>query len=394
VLAEEATIVPEEPVETATPERDQAPPEEYLTDEIPIAEPPAAEPVEPVAPAAPAARDVEAAADHFATGLRDSPEEVERELLADLEQPGPETVTIQSTAPPEPAPSWQEAGARPVEPEAPPPSPEPRNLPAAFISGILLAAAVVALLAIGKGPFAVLAGAVILLGQAEFYAVLRARGHRPATLLGLVAGALLVAGAYLKGEGAILVGLFIATAATALWYMAAAPEKRKGLVSGAGATLLGVAYVPFMASFALLLLRPAGSVGTTIFLAVVGLTIVYDIFAFAVGSWFGNRPLAPSISPSKTWEGAWGGTFIVLLAGIAIIPSLAPFEGRNAAAVGLALVVAAFAPLGDLVESAFKRDLGVKDMSGLLPGHGGILDRIDAILFTAPAAYLFLRMFL
>lgn len=342
--------------------------------------------------------DVEAAADHFATGMRDSPAEVEEDLLSDLgEQPGVQAVRIDPSAAVDQAPAWEEVGARPVEAEpaeeaAATAAPARRNLTAAFASGLLLLAAVIALLAIGKGPFAVLAIGVLLLGQAEFYAVLRSRGYRPATLLGLVAGAFVAAGAYLKGEGAVLLGLFIAMAAGALWYMAAPAERRKGLSGGVGATLLGVVYVPFLGAFALLLLRPAGSIGITLFLTVAGLTILYDVFAFAVGSWFGSRPLAPSVSPSKSWEGAIGATFVVLLVGIAIVPSLEPFE--PATAVGLALVISALAPIGDLIESAFKRDLGVKDMSGLLPGHGGILDRIDALLITAPAAYYFLRIVL
>jgi phosphatidate cytidylyltransferase len=158
-----------------------------------------------------------------------------------------------------------------------------------------------------------------------------------------------------------------------------------------GATLLGVVYVPFLASFALVMLRvePA-EVGRNLLLAVVGLTILYDILAYAVGSMWGDRALAPTVSPSKSWEGAGGATLLILLVAISLVPSIEPFTPTTS--VGLALIVAIFAPIGDLVESAFKRDLGVKDMSSILPGHGGILDRIDSILFTAPAAWYFFRL--
>ena len=392
VLEEEATLRSLEDME-GIEERAPAAPEEEAPATAGPGEP-VGEEMAPVVP--PGAGSVEDAADHFASGMRESPEEVERELLADLEEPGVHTVKIEPGQAAEVAPSWEEGGAQPVVPETTeqeepaPPGPGRRNLPAAFISGVVLAALVIALLAIGKGPFVVLAVLIILLGQMEFYAVMRSRGHRPATLLGLVAGAFILAGSYLRGEAAVLLGLFIAMAATVLWYMAAPPQQRKGLVQSAGVTLLGVVYVPFMASFALMLLRP--ETGRTIFLSVVGLTILYDIAAFGIGSVWGNRPLAPTVSPSKSWEGAVGGTFVVLLAGIAVVPSFEPFQA--ASAVGLALLVAVVAPIGDLVESAFKRDLGVKDMSGLLPGHGGVLDRIDAILFTAPAAFYFLRIFL
>jgi phosphatidate cytidylyltransferase len=357
----------------------------------------------------------EAAADHFAEGI--PPEEIERELLADLEQPGAQTVQIDSEGtgaaepPAEPtpvdtaaaaavesetAPTWQEEGAQPVGAEEQEPAPPARGLPggrnlvAAFASGVVLAAAVIILLYIGKGPFAVFAGIVILAGQAEFYAVMRSRGYKPATLLGLVTGALIIAGAYLRGDAAVLFGLFMAMGLGALWYMAGSPASRKETTANVAATLLGVVYVPVLASSAMLLLGLPGDLGRNMFLTVVGLTILYDVSAYAVGSWFGSRPLAPTISPSKSREGAIGATLILLFASFAVVPGIEPFTWQTA--FGLGLVIAIAAPLGDLVESAFKRDLGVKDMGTILPGHGGVLDRIDAILFTAPAAYYFLRI--
>jgi phosphatidate cytidylyltransferase len=342
---------------------------------------------------------VEAAAEHFAEGLRTSPEEVEAELLADLEAPPeePRTVTVQPTTPAAgmpsaTAPSWQEPGMATADTEevAPPPPLPGRNLLAAFTTGIILAALALALLAWGKGPFAFLAGAVILLGQGELYAVMRMRGRQPATALGLVAGLFTVAGGHVAGEPGVLLGLALAMLTSVLWYMAAPPAVRLGTTVDVGATLLGVVYVPFLASFALVMLRVTGTEGRNLLLAVVGLTILYDILAYAVGSLWGSRALAPSISPSKSWEGAIGATLGLLLVAIALVPSIPPFTPTRA--VGLALIIAIFAPLGDLVESAFKRDLGVKDMSSILPGHGGILDRIDSILFTAPAAWYFFRL--
>lgn len=348
----------------------------------------------------PDAEAVEAAAEHFAEGLRASPEEVEADLLADLdvsrEEPG--TVSIEppgagtAAAASAGAPSWQEPGiVAETEEIAPPPPPIPgRNLVAAFTTGVILAALALALLAWGKAPFAFLAGAVILLGQGELYAVMRTRGRQPATALGLVAGLFTVAGGYIAGEPGVLLGLALAMLTSVLWYMAAPPAARRGTTVDVGATLLGVVYVPFLASFALVMLRLPGDVGRNLLLAVVGLTILYDILAYAVGSMWGDRALAPTISPSKSWEGAIGATLLILLVAISLVPSIEPFTPTRA--VGLALVVAIFAPVGDLVESAFKRDLGVKDMSSILPGHGGILDRIDSILFTAPAAWYFFRL--
>jgi phosphatidate cytidylyltransferase len=381
VLAEEATFESLEGLPTA-------------------AELESAEPAEP-----PAEEAVEAAADHFAEGVRSHPEDVEKELLADLEAPADETVRIDAAGGAIPAPedveggpTWEEGPATAIEEEEEPPAaeagappPAGRNLVAAFVTGVALAVAVIVLLAIGEGPFAVFVGIVVLLGQGEFYAVLHARGYQPATLLGLVAGALILAGAYLNGEVAVPFGLFLAAALTVLWYMAAQPKARKGTVMNAGVTMLGVVYVPFLASFALLMLNLGeDGIGRNVFLTVVGLTILYDICAYAIGSLWGNRPLAPTVSPQKSWEGAIGATLVLLLVALAIVPTIDPFDPPKA--IGLALVISIAAPLGDLVESAIKRDLGVKDMSTLLPGHGGILDRVDAILFAAPAAYYFLRL--
>ena len=342
---------------------------------------------------APEPEAVEAAAEHFATGLRESPEEVERELLSDLETPAEETVTIESgPAPPAAPPTWQEA-AEPIEEalgEAPPPPAGGRNLFAAFASGILLAIAVIALLVIGKGAFAVFAGAIILLGQAELYAVMRTRGLQPATLLGLVCGGLMLAGAYLHGPAAVLFGLVLAAGLTVPWYMAAPATARRRTTVNAGATILGLVYVPFLASFALVLLAFPGDLGRNVFLVVLGLAVLYDVIAYAVGTLWGNRSLAPSISPNKSWEGVIGATLGILIVSLAIVPAIEPFTSSRA--VGLALVLAVVAPLGDLVESAIKRDLGVKDMGTILPGHGGILDRIDALLFAFPAAFYFLQL--
>lgn len=345
----------------------------------------------PAAEEAPDPEAIEAAAEHFASGVRDTPDAVERDLLADLEgEDVPETETVTVAPPAPPGPSWQEGAEAMVEEPAAGGPPAGRNLTAAFASGGLLAIAVLALLLIGKGPFAWFVGAVVLLGQAELYAVMRSRRLQPATLLGLVCGAFILAGAYLHGPAAAPFGLVLAMGLTVLWFMAAPVPFRRSTTVNVGATILGTVYVPFLASFALLLLALPGDVGRNAFLVVVGLTVLYDVSAYAVGTLWGNRPLAPTVSPNKSWEGAIGGTLVILIVGLAIVPAIDPFNSSRA--VGLALVIALVAPIGDLVESALKRDLGVKDMGTILPGHGGILDRIDAILFAAPAAYYFLLL--
>jgi phosphatidate cytidylyltransferase len=272
--------------------------------------------------------------------------------------------------------------------EAGPPEPG-RNLPAAVLTAAVLAGVALISLAFAKAAFAIVAGAVVLLGQAELYATMHRRGHQPATALGLVLGGFTLAGAYLKGEQAMAFFAVLGLMLAFLWYMAAVPKAREGAVRNMASTILGVLYVPFLAGYILVILAQAQS-GRALTLAVLGLTFIYDIAAFLFGSFWGSRALAPTISPKKSWEGLFGATVVTFALAVAILPSIDPLTlGKS---VGLAIVVALFAPLGDLAESAIKRDLGVKDMGSVLPGHGGVLDRIDSVLFVAPAAFYFLRL--
>jgi phosphatidate cytidylyltransferase len=335
--------------------------------------------------------DVEAAADNLAAsfGGARGPGQVEEELLADIEEPdGPRTVRVGGTEPLT-GPTWEEPTSRPIMAEqAGPPEPA-RNLPAAVLTAAILAGVALVSLAVAKAAFAVVAGGVVLLGQAELYATMQRKGHQPATALGLVIGGFTLAGAYLKGEQAMVFFVVLGLMLSFLWYMAAVPKAREGALAHIGSTLLGVLYVPFLAGFILVILAQSQS-GRALMLAVLGLTFIYDISAFLFGSFWGSRPLAPTISPKKSWEGLFGATVVTFALAVAILPSIDPLNLVKS--VGLAIIVAVFAPLGDLAESAIKRDLGVKDMGSVLPGHGGVLDRIDSVLFVAPAAFYFLRL--
>jgi phosphatidate cytidylyltransferase len=240
-------------------------------------------------------------------------------------------------------------------------------------------------------------GAVIVLAQGELYAALHRRGYQPATALGLVFGGLISAAAYLRGEPGALSMFAIGTIFTFLWYMATPSKARQNTVLNISMTILPLAYVAFLASFVLSTLALTG--GRTLTLAVIGLAVGNDIAAYAIGSLWGDRALAPSISPRKSWEGAIGSTLVTIVASLLILPSLDVFKALSGGsefgtAFGLGIVIAVFAPLGDLAESLMKRDLGLKDMGSLIPGHGGVLDRVDSILFAAPAAFYFFRLFL
>ncbi len=384
-------------------------------DDAPDAESAVAELVEDAPSAidepAPDMEAVEAAADHLAESVREEvrlepetgsteavTEEVQIAALLgseedDLDQTGePElTRTVRVGQEGLGGPSWQEPTALEIGADSERRG-TGRDVPLAFLTGLILAGLAIGAIAIGPGSFAVLAGIVVLFAQGEFYLALQKRHFQPATALGLVSGALVLGAAYYSGEAAMLAMVALATFASFLWYMTVPSQHRRNLAANIGLTVLGIVYIPMLAGYALVTLTLGQ--GRELVLAIVGLTIAYDVSAFAVGYFWGSRPLAPHISPKKSWEGAIGATLVVIALAVgAVAPSVEVFDtvGRS---VGLAVVVALFAPLGDLAESLIKRDLGIKDMGSILPGHGGVLDRIDSILFVAPAAYLFLRLIL
>ncbi len=373
-------------------------------------------PLEEVPDEPPSPQEVEAAAEHFAEAVREeasrepaheqepearlgdilgSPEEVEDEILGDLEEPVTPMRTVRVGHEGLGGPSWQEPTAVEIGTDHDRRGGE-RDVPAAFLTGIVLAALAVGSLAIGPGAFAIVASVVVLWAQGELYLAMQRRHHQPATALGLVAGALVLSAGYFRGEAAMLSMVVLSVFATFLWYMAVPHAHRKDTVRNAALTIFGVVYVPLLAGYALAMLRVfgGGSDGKWITLSVIGLTFVYDTAAFVVGSWWGSRSLAPTISPKKSWEGAIGATLVVIAISVGVVASSVTALNTVSRSVGLAVVVAFFAPLGDLAESVLKRDMGLKDMGSILPGHGGVLDRIDSVLFVAPAAFLFLRLIL
>jgi phosphatidate cytidylyltransferase len=274
-----------------------------------------------------------------------------------------------------------------------------RDLKIAIITGLGLAALFLVLISIGPAPFFVLAFVVLILAQAEFYAAASKTSYSPATALGLVSGAVLLIGTFTRGEAAAGLVLFLTIVFSFVWYMA--HEQKGSILIDIGITLLGIAYVPLLGSFAGLILRRGLNEGCDvatftcdgrgIIIAVIGAAALFDVLAFAAGSQFGKRPLARKISPKKTIEGAGLATVGMLV----IVPPIAMWLGPWNYWQGLIFVfiMCIAATLGDLVESMIKRDLNIKDMGNIFPGHGGALDRIDALLFALPLGYLTLRMF-
>ncbi|MBV8980725.1 MAG: phosphatidate cytidylyltransferase [Acidimicrobiia bacterium] len=314
----------------------------------------------------------------------------------DEPEPAPPPVQEAPSPPPQQVTSVSSSNYEPMA--EPVQQTQERDLPVAIGAGLLLGLAVLVAAKIGAIAVLVLVTAVLTVAAFELYETLRTRGYHPATLLGLVGTASMLGAVYWKGEDAmpLVLGLFVVF--TFLWYLAGVVHARPAM--NVAITVMAFMYVAFLGSFAALLLRIPGVTskgalahdGITLFLLPVIATVAYDVGAYAVGGRTGRTPLAPNISPNKTWEGLVGATVVTFVVTIIVqgIFKIHPWTfGR---ALALALVVCVAAPLGDLAESMIKRDLGVKDMGRVLPGHGGVLDRVDGLLFVAPAAYYLLRL--
>ncbi len=261
-----------------------------------------------------------------------------------------------------------------------------KSVSRATITGILLAALVSAVFLAGNLPVVLMLLVVLGLAAAEAYAAFRTVGAHPATLLGIVAVLTLGVATYNKGQsafGAVSVLLLIAGF---VWYLSA--PKKIDVLDGLGATLFVYIWVGILGSYSLLLVSPrsfADRHGLAYLFGAIVLTVANDTGALFIGRWLGRHPLNKYLSPNKTIEGAIGGSVVTLLAGFVLVPMISPWTTRAALEIAVALCVVI--PLGDLFESMVKRTLGVKDLGRLLPGHGGLLDRIDGLLFALPTVF-------
>ncbi|MET8083153.1 phosphatidate cytidylyltransferase [Micromonospora sp. NPDC005237] len=262
-----------------------------------------------------------------------------------------------------------------------------RNLPAAIGVGLGLGALIVVPLVFYPLAFLPVIAAAIAVGIWEMARAVRRSGAHP-PLVPLLAGGVLTIGlAWFAGPDALSLGLLVTVLGTMVWRLGDGPAGFQRDLTAA--TLIAV-YVPFLGGFAALL-AAAPDDGRLRILATLIAVVLSDTGGYAAGVSFGRHPMAPSISPKKSWEG-FAGSVTAAALGSALLLWLmfevAPWWG---AVFGVAVSCAAV--LGDLAESMIKRDLGVKDMSNLLPGHGGLMDRLDSILFAVPTAYLLLAIF-
>ncbi|MFE1196417.1 phosphatidate cytidylyltransferase [Streptomyces olivaceoviridis] len=279
-------------------------------------------------------------------------------------------------------------------PDVPQPAPAPqkksagRDLSAAIGVGVGLGVVIVASLFIVKAVFVGVIAVAVVVGLWELTSRLQERKDIKAPLVPLaVGGAAMVVAGYVRGAEGAWVAMALTALAVLVWRMTEPPENYLRDVT---AGLFAAFYVPFLATFvAMMLTADDGPWRVLTFLL---LTVVSDTGAYAVGWRFGKHKLAPRISPGKTREGLLGAVLFAMVAGALCMKFLID-GGSWWQGLLLGLAVAASATLGDLGESMIKRDLGIKDMGTLLPGHGGIMDRLDSLLPTAPVVWLLMVIF-
>jgi phosphatidate cytidylyltransferase len=281
--------------------------------------------------------------------------------------------------------------ARPVEtpvPQVAPVSRSGRNMGAAAAVGLSLLAIVLGTAWWSPLAFALLTCIISLIAVVEWRTALAKNGRQvPMVPVVLSTVGFMIATWYYGPEG-LVVALMVGCAGTVAWRVV--DERIENTLADSLASMLTLLWIPFLASF--LVLLEFADAGWQRVLIVILAVAGADSGGLFAGMLFGRHPMAPRVSPKKTWEGFAGG----LLLGTAV-PALAAFylyDGRwwIGALVGVACVFAA--TLGDLSESALKRDIQVKDMSSLLPGHGGIMDRLDSLLIAAPVAYVVFALLL
>ena len=247
-------------------------------------------------------------------------------------------------------------------------------------------------------PFALAVAIFSILGASELYRAVQNQNGEPTEIIGYIACVLFQFAAW-KNAGkefqAYMPAMFIILLIAAL--LAELVKKRSKPLVNVGATLLGAVWVGWMLSY-LTLIRSTSLPGITppiagtstpewLVVFVVGATWWSDTGALFAGKFFGRHKMAPNISPAKTWEGSFGGLVFSAIWGVAFGHWIHLDPGH---AIILSLLCGVFGQLGDLCESALKRDLGLKDLGVVFPGHGGVLDRVDSLLFAAPLAYYYL----
>lgn len=261
-----------------------------------------------------------------------------------------------------------------------------RNLPVAVAIGVALGGLALVTLFTVKATFLAYMGAVVAVGLWELRHVLADRGISIPLIPIVAGGAAMFTLAYWYGTQPALAALAVTVLVLMAWRLPGGPA---GYLRDLTASVFTLAYLPMLGVFVpLMLSRPDGPRRTLIFLL---LAVCSDVGGYFAGIFTGRHPMAPGISPKKTWEGFGGSVAACLAAGAITLPLLLHAHVWQGLIVGAVAVAAA--TLGDLVESMIKRDLEIKDMGRIFPGHGGAMDRLDSLVFVAPVTWLLLAVF-
>jgi phosphatidate cytidylyltransferase len=252
-----------------------------------------------------------------------------------------------------------------------------------IITGVVLGVLAVVVVVHGGLLFFALMTLLALLGLNEFYRL--TKRYRPLPLAGFLAVALMCGSAWFFSPFAVFGSLCAGVLFTALLGLLAGPKP--GVTVRMAVTVLGILYIGL--GFSAVLLMRRLDVGAAAVLTVVFGTWTGDTMAYFTGKFFGSTPMAPVLSPKKTWEGFAGGAISTILL-VVFIGLYTPLQPADSLLLGA--VIAVVGPLGDLFESLVKRDVQIKDSGRGIPGHGGVLDRFDALIFASVAAYFLLTL--
>lgn len=290
-------------------------------------------------------------------------------------------------------------------PDAAPPAPAQkdhgragRDLRAAVLSAVVLLSAIAGSLLLYKTLFMLIVAAAVVVAIWELHRGLSAKNIDIPEQPLMIGGVVMVGVAYYWGANALTTATAVSALVIMLWLLRRGVD---GFVKNATAAVFTLVYVPFLGSFVALMLSEGGDwdarsildghlddgvKGIIVFILV---TIASDIGGYVAGVLFGKHPMAPVISPKKSWEGFTGSLLFCVGAGVGLVVWL--LDGDWWVGVLLGLIAVVMATLGDLVESVMKRDLGIKDMSQIIPGHGGLMDRLDSLLATIAPIWLLLH---
>ena len=268
-----------------------------------------------------------------------------------------------------------------------------RNLPVSIASGVALLGAVALSLAFWKTAFMLIVVVALVVAVWELRRGLLAHDIDLPEQPLIVGGVVMVGVAYFWGAPALVTATAVTALVIMLWLLRRGVD---GYVKNATASVFTLIYVPFLGSFVALMLAEGGATGFDRWddgvkgiLTFVLVTVASDIGGYVAGVLFGKHPMAPVISPKKSWEG-FAGSFLACV-GVGVLLVVYLLEGDWWVGVALGAIAVVMATLGDLCESVMKRDLGIKDMSQIIPGHGGVMDRLDSLLATIAPIWLLLH---